>query len=108
MKLRKGDMVIVIAGREKGKRGKVVSLDRQHQTVLVEKVNFVKRHQRPTSGKKQGGIVEKEAKLAISNVMFYDEKAGKATRLGFKVDAQGKKVRIEKRTGSELPIANFK
>ncbi len=99
MNIRKGDMVIVIAGREKGKTGKVLELNEKKQSVRVERLNMVKRHQRPTQTQKQGGIVEKEAAIHISNVMLYDEKTGKGTRIGWKVLADGKKVRVSRRSG---------
>lgn len=101
MKIRKGDMVKVITGREKGKTGKVLSVSIEKSQVLVERVNFVKRHQKPTQKYRQGGIIEKEAPLHISNVMHYDEKAAKASRLGAKF-IDGKKVRIAKKTGEQL------
>jgi large subunit ribosomal protein L24 len=99
MSIRKGDMVVVIAGKEKGKTGKVLELDRKKQRVLVERLNMVKRHQRPTQVQKQGGVIEKEAAIHISNVMLYDEKAGKGSRVGWKVLTDGKKVRISRRSG---------
>lgn len=98
MKIRKGDMVKVITGREKGKTGKVLSVMRDKSQVLVERVNFVKRHQKPTQKYRQGGIIEKEAALHISNVMYYDEKAGRASRLGSRIE-DGKKVRVATKTG---------
>lgn len=104
MKIRKGDMVKVIAGREKGKTGKVLEVDRQAQRVLIERVNFIKRHQKPTQRYRQGGIIEKEAPLHISNVMVYEEKTGKATRIGSKL-LEGKRVRVSKRSGEVLVAA---
>lgn len=99
MSIRKGDTVMVITGKEKGKTGKVLVVDREKQKVLIEKINFVKRHQKPTQKMRQGGIVEKEAPMSISNVMFYDEKLSKPTRLGHKVLDDGKKVRFSKKSG---------
>jgi len=99
--IRKGDMVMVIVGREKGKTGKVLRTDRSKNRVWVEKLNFIKRHQKPSQQHKQGGIVEKEAPLHISNVMYYDEKVGKPTRLGSKILKDGK-VRFSKRSGEVL------
>ena len=104
MKLRKNDMVKVITGRDKGKTGRVLEVDLKKQRVLVERVNFVKRHQKPTQKYRQGGIIEKEAPLHVSNVMFYDEKAGKATRVGAKV-VDGKKARVSRRSGEVLTVA---
>ena len=103
MKIRKGDTIMVIAGKEKGKTGRVLVADQRTGRVLVEKLNMVKRHQKPNAERKQGGIVEKEAPLAISKVMFYDEKAGKPTRIGYRVLADGEKVRFAKRSGETIP-----
>lgn len=102
MNIRKGDMVMVITGKEKGKTGKVLFVNRDKQRVLVEKINFVKRHQKPTQKLRQGGIIEKEAPLHISNVMYYDEKTAKATRIGHKVLDDGKKVRYAKKSGETI------
>lgn len=101
MKIRKGDMVMVIAGREKGKTGRVVRVDRAKDRVWVEKLNFVKRHQKPTQTQRQGGIIEKEAPLHVSNVMYYDEKAAKRSRIGMQRDGK-RKLRIAKVTGEEI------
>lgn len=92
-------MVMVITGKEKGKTGKVLVVNREKSTVLIERINFVKRHQKPTQKYRQGGIIEKEAALNISNVMYYDEKLAKPTRLGHKVLDDGKKVRFSKKSG---------
>ncbi len=95
---------MIITGKEKGKTGKVLRLEPQRNRVWVEKLNIVKRHQRPNQQMTQGGIVEKEAPLDISNVMFYDEKLNKPTRLGVKFE-DGKKYRYSKKTG-ETVVAN--
>lgn len=97
-------MVQVIAGKEKGKTGKVLEVDREAGRVLVERINFVKRHQKPTQRYRQGGIIEKEAPLHISNVMYYEEKTGKPTRIGSK-ELDGKRVRVSKRSGEVLVAA---
>lgn len=104
MKIHKNDMIKVITGREKGKTGRVIEVDLKKQRVLVERVNLVKRHQKPTQKYRQGGIIEKEAPVHISNVMLYEEKAGKATRIGAKV-VDGKKVRVSRRSGEVLAVA---
>ena len=101
MKIRKGDMVKVIAGRERGKTGRVLQVDSKTQRVWVEKLNFVKRHQRPSQRYRQGGIIEKEAPIHISNVMYYDEKVGSQTRIGSKM-LEDKKVRVSKKSGEVL------
>ena len=104
MKIRKNDMVKVLTGRDRGKTGRVIEVDLKKQRVLVERVNFVKRHQKPTQKYRQGGIIEKEAPVHISNVMLYEEKAGKATRVGAKM-VDGKKVRVSRRSGEVLAAA---
>lgn len=101
MSIRKGDMVKVITGKDKGKVAKVLRIDREKNRILVERTNLVKRHQKPNQQHRQGGIIEKEASLHISNVMFYDEKAGKATRIGHKV-IKDRKVRVSKKSGEVL------
>jgi large subunit ribosomal protein L24 len=89
-KLRKGDMVIVNSGREKGKKGKILKILADKEAVLIEKVNLVKRHSRPSQKNPQGGIIEKEAPIHISNVQFLSAKANKGVRVGFKVDGKEK------------------
>ena len=81
MAIRKGDVVQVITGKDKGKTGRVLLVKAEKSRVLVEKINMVKRHTKPTQGKRTGGIVEKEALIHVSNVMFYDEKKAKPTRV---------------------------
>jgi large subunit ribosomal protein L24 len=105
MHLRKGDTVVVITGKEKGKTGKVLKIEPDKQRIWVERINMVKRHQKPTQTQKQGGIVEKESPLNISNVMLYDEKAGKGTRVSIKVLEDGKKARVSRRTGEMIGAA---
>jgi len=104
MKIRKGDMVKVMTGRERGKTGKVLRVDTEKGRVWIERLNLVKRHQKPTQQHRQGGIIEKEAPVHVSNVMYYDEKAGRATRIGMK-ELEGKKVRYSKRSGEVLVAA---
>ena len=101
MSIRKGDTVKVITGKDKGKVAKVLRVDRDRDRVLLERTNMVKRHQKPTQQYRQGGIIEKEAYLNISNVMYYDEKAGKATRIGHKF-IKGNKVRVSKKSDEIL------
>lgn len=100
-KIKKGDEVIVIAGKDKGKKGSVLSVLREKSRVLVSGVNLVKKHQRPDRNN-AGGIVSKEASLHISNVALLDPKEGKATRVGYKLLADGKKVRVAKASGEVL------
>jgi len=101
MKIRKGDTVKVITGKDKGKTGKVRQVDEKSGRVWLEGLNIVKRHQRPTQTHRQGGIIDKEAPISVSNVMYYDEKGGKASRIGYRIDGDNK-VRIAKRTGDVI------
>lgn len=100
-RLQKGDDVIVIAGKDKGKKGKVMRLFAETDRVVVEGVNLVKRHMKPNQRMQQGGILEREAPLAVSNVMLLDPQTGKGTRVKVKTDAQGNKVRVAK-SGAEI------
>lgn len=102
--IKKNDTVRVITGKDKGKTGKVLLVDLEKGHVLVEKLNLVKRHQKPNQKHRVGGIIEKEAPINISNVMYYDEKAGKETRIGMKV-VDGKKMRYSKRSGEVIAAA---
>ena len=106
LKVRKGDEVLVIAGNDAGKRGKVLKVFPQENRIIVEGVRFVKRHQRPTQQMPQGGIIEREGKIHASNVKVIDPKSGKPTRIGHKVveDSNGKtrRVRVAKVSGETL------
>jgi large subunit ribosomal protein L24 len=102
-KIKKGDKVVVVTGRDKGKQGEVLNVDRQRYRVLVQGVNTVKRHTRPRPGE-PGGIVEKEASIHLSNVAHIDPKSGKPTRVGFKTLEDGRKVRFAKRSGEVLDL----
>jgi large subunit ribosomal protein L24 len=103
-RIRKGDEVIVIAGRSKGQRGNVLRVV-DDQRLLVENVNMVKRHTRPDPQRNlPGGIVEKEAPIHVSNVQLYNNVTGKADRIGFKTLEDGRKVRIFKSTGEAVDI----
>jgi large subunit ribosomal protein L24 len=102
IKIRKGDTVQVIAGDDRGRVGKVLSVDEEKQRVVVEKVNFVKRH---TKARKQGmksGIVEKEAPIHLSNVLLYDERLQRGTRVGMRVMPDGKTERVSKASGETI------
>ena len=101
MHVRKNDRVIVIAGKEKGKVGRVLRVLLDSNRVLVEGLNKVKRHTKPDQQNQQGGIVEKEAPIHSSNVALV-EKDGKPTRVGFQVLEDGKKIRISRRTKQEI------
>ena len=99
LKIRKGDTVMVIAGDDKGKTGRVLSVDADKNRVIIEKVNFVKRHTKPRGQGQQGGILEKEAPVHISNVMLFDPKAGKGVRIGMRLAKDGKRERVSRATG---------
>jgi large subunit ribosomal protein L24 len=113
--IRKNDQVQVISGREKGKIGKIVSIDRKNMQVVVEKVNMVKRHTKPTQKAPQGGILEKEAPLHYSNVLLFCQKCNRGVRHGIKVGGDAKKgsktaaagkakMRVCKKCGSSLEL----
>lgn len=102
-RLLKGDLVVVITGKDKGKKGKVTRINRELDRVTVEGVNLVKRHMRPTPRNQQGGILEREQPIAASNVMLVDPKTGKGTRVKFTTDDKGKKVRVAVKSGEEIP-----
>ena len=102
IRIRKGDVVQVIAGDDKGRTGRVLSVDEDKQRVVVEKVNFVKRH---TKARKQGmksGIVEKEAPIHLSNVLLYDERLQRGTRVGIRALPDGKTERVSKASGETI------
>jgi large subunit ribosomal protein L24 len=100
-RIRKGDRVVVLAGRDKGRTGEVIEVRPAQNTALVRGVNLVKRHQKQ-SATKEGGIISKEASVHLSNIALADPKDGKPTRVGFKVHTDGKKVRVAKRSGVEI------
>lgn len=93
--LRKGDPVIVITGKDKGKRGKILQVADDGNALIIEKINMIKRHTKPTKDA-PGGIVDKESAIHVSNVLYYDSAAKKGSRLGVKFLADGKKVRYSK------------
>lgn len=97
--IKKNDLVMVIAGKEKGKSGRVLRILPEKERVIVEKINFVKRHTRPHGRQRQGGILEKEAPLHLSNVMLLCEKCNKPVRIGYRLIEEGKKVRFCRKCG---------
>jgi large subunit ribosomal protein L24 len=101
-KIKKGDHVIVLAGRDKGKHGEVVRVMPQEKRALVRGVNMVRRHQKQTASQ-ESGIVSKEGPINLSNLALEDPKDGKPTRVGFKFLEDGKKVRFAKRSGEVIP-----
>lgn len=100
-KIRKGDKVVVLTGRDKGRTGEVIEVRPAEGRARVRGVNMVKRHQKQTA-QQEGGIVSKEATIHLSNLALSDPKDGKPTRIGFKVMNDGRKVRIAKRSGAEI------
>ncbi len=100
-KIKKGDSVIVLTGRDKGKRGEVVEVRPREARALVRGVNMVRRHQRQTA-QEEGGIISKEAAVHMSNLALEDPRDGKPTRVGFKILEDGSKVRIAKRSGEVI------
>ena len=99
MKIKKGDLVKVIAGKDKDKEGKVIAVNKNKNTLLVEGVNMITKHAKPSMANQQGGIVHQEGPINVSNVMLIHE--GKATRVGFKMEGD-KKVRFAKATGKVI------
>ena len=102
MKIKKGDTVKVIAGKDNGKEGKVLAVNAKDNTVVVENINKVTKHSKPSAANQQGGIITKEAPLHISNVMLVVD--GQATRVGFQMDGD-KKVRVAKKTGKVIDLS---
>lgn len=104
-KIKTGDEVILIAGKDKGRRGKVVSIDKSARRVLVEGVNMMKKHVRPNPQRgEQGGVVEKEAFIHISNVAIFNPLTKKADRIGYKLQEDGKKVRIFRSNNENVEV----
>jgi large subunit ribosomal protein L24 len=103
-KIRKDDFVIVLTGKDKGKGGKVIKVLTKEDRVLVEGVNMAKRHTKPDVKNPQGGVIPKEASIHVSNVALRDPKTGKPTRVGFKVNDKGVKVRVAKGSGVEIDV----
>ena len=104
MRIRTDDEVIVITGKDKGKTGKVIRVEPARQRVFVEGLNMIKRHQRPVPGRPnlQVGVIEKEGPIHVSNVAIVDPKDHKPTRVGYKTNEQGQRVRVTRRSGAEL------
>ena len=105
MNIRKNDRVIVMSGDDRGKEGKVLKVFPQKQRVIVEGVNFIKRHTRPTQTNQQGGILEKEASIHHSNLMVVCEKCGRGVKVSTKLLEDGRRVRICHRCGEMLTVS---
>ena len=100
-RIKKGDRVVVIAGRDRGRQGEVLRVLRKDERLIVQGVNMVKRHQRPSAGH-PGGIIDKEASIHISNVAHIDPDGGRPTRVGYRTLDDGRKVRFAKRSGEVI------
>lgn len=101
VKIKKGDQVIVLSGSDRGKKGEVLVVKPKDNKAIVEGINIIKKHTKPSAQNPQGGIIETEAPIQISNLAIVDPETGKATRVGFKVE-DGKKVRFAKKSGKTL------
>jgi large subunit ribosomal protein L24 len=101
LKIKKGDRVIVLTGRDKGRQGEVLRVIPAEARVVVQGVNVVKRHQRPTQTS-PGGIIEQEAPIHVSNVAHIDPKSDKPTRVGYRIEEGGRKIRIARRSGEAI------
>ena len=99
VRIKKGDLVKVIAGKDKGKEGKVVSINAKNNTAVVEGINMITKHAKPSAANQQGGIIHQESPIDISNLMYIHK--GQPTRIGYKVE-DGKKVRVAKTTGEAI------
>ena len=100
--IKKGDIVIINAGQDKGKEGKVLSVDPEKQRAIVEGINIISKHVKPTAANPKGGIIKKEAPIHLSNLNVKDPKDGKATRIGRRLNDEGKLVRYSKKSGEEI------
>jgi len=101
VRIKSGDTVIVIAGKDKGKKGKVLEAYPKKDRVLVEGINIATKSEKPSKTNPQGGIVKKEMPIHVSNVMYYDAKSGKGTRIKYEIK-DGKKVRVAKKSGEQI------
>jgi large subunit ribosomal protein L24 len=99
--VRKGDMVVVTKGKDRGKRGKVLRV--LGARLIVEKVNMIKRHSKPTQKNPQGGIIDKEGSIAVANVLLWDDKLGRGTRTKNVIEKDGSKVRVGVKSGTKFP-----
>jgi len=101
-RLKQDDRVVVVAGRDKGRQGRILKVFREDARVIVEGINVVRRHQRPTQKNPEGGIIEKEMPIHVSNVMLWDDEAAAPTRVRFETDDEGKKSRVTVKSGKVL------
>lgn len=103
-RIRKDDTVIVITGKDKGRSGRVLKVLPKEERVVVEGLNLAKRHTKPDVANPNGGVISKEASIHVSNVALRDPKTGKPTRVGYKVNDKGRKVRVAKGSGVEIDV----
>ncbi|MBI04727.1 MAG: 50S ribosomal protein L24 [Pelagibacteraceae bacterium] len=101
IKLKKGDEVIVLTGKDKGKKGKIIKIIADNRKAIVSEINKVKKHQKPDNNQ-AGGITEKEMPIHISNLAYFDSKINKGIRIGYKFNKDNKKIRLNKNTGKEI------
>ena len=106
MHVRSGDKVVVVSGKDKGKTGVVLTSFPKKERVVVEGVNIIKKHQKPSQMNPEGGILEHEAPIHVSNVMHVDPESGERTRVRYQMNDDGKKVRIAVKSGKEIPTSN--
>ncbi len=102
MRIRTNDMVVVTKGRDRGKRGRVISVDRKRNRAVVEGIHIVTRHQKPTGAFRQGGIIQKEMSVPVSNLAYLDERTDASGRIGYRFLADGTKARIFKKSGEVI------
>lgn len=102
LNIKKGDTVQVLAGEDRGKQGRVLSVNAEKQRAIVEGVNMVTKHTKPTAKHPQGGRIQMEAPIHVSNLSLLDPKSGKPTRVGYRKDQEGKKIRYAKKSGEEI------
>ena len=102
MRIRANDMVIVTKGRDKGKSGRVISVDKNRNKAVVEGINIVTRHQKPTGPFRQGGLIEKESAVPVSNLAYYDEQSDTFGKIGYRFLADGTKARVFKKSGEVI------
>tara|TARA_B100000965_G_scaffold188982_1_gene157750 strand:+ start:51 stop:368 length:318 start_codon:yes stop_codon:yes gene_type:complete len=101
IKLKKGDEVIVLTGKDKGKRGKILRVIPELRKIIVKDINKYKKHQKPGNNE-PGGIIEKDMPMHVSNVAFYDSQKNKPSRIGYSFNKDGKKIRVSKKSGKEV------
>ncbi len=102
MRIRANDIVAVTKGRDKGKRGRVISVDKKYNRAVVEGINIVTRHQKPTGAFRQGGIIQKEMAVPVSNLAYYDEQSDASGKIGYRFLADGTKARVFKKSGEVI------